>query len=410
MSESLVVRSFHKNLARLASLVICVEASPKSRSSSINDVARQYMDTLVKGLEVDPRPNEQAKLIKYLTRRALIRKYGVQNAQALLKEINLHNKHIEFQDISLLDPRVPSGMGNERPQSAKKTVKVCQDIGLIAPRTNMVQPLGSSLQILSDRTKTIDKNAPANPFLPNLPLAAASYFAVLQADMVFQNELISALPDENKTFSGYFSNKSVDLLSQVIAKIPLNPATRQTHNWLLKQVRFGQRLVDEGEINSSDGTASIQSRFRPIEDILISRLEILVDISIALKSDRNSLHYRVNPVAKEFLKHHRINHDFLFQYYFQFIAFTNKIPFTMIDQEEIISHLMPAYALLKNQAGYAPIAETVILANGLGFDHTNWSLTEIDSAIRKITDLARTDRGVRTATDRFRKLEGFKIT
>lgn len=82
----------------------------------------------------------------------------------------------------------------------------------------------------------------------------------------------------------------------------------------------------------------------------------------------------------------------------------------MIDQEEIISHLMPAYALLKNQAGYAPIAETVILANGLGFDHTNWSLTEIDSAIRKITDLARTDRGVRTATDRFRKLEGFKIT
>jgi hypothetical protein len=408
MPEPFVIQSFHKNLARLVSLAICVNSAPASRAASIGEVADKYASTLTKGVEIES--NKKTGFVEYISRRALTRKYGVTNSAELLEKIESGRVTAEFQDVCLSDPEVPSGVGNEQPTSVEKTVKVCRDLGFVSKQDNTIQSLGRVIQILLDRKTISNGGTCGNPFTPDIPLAAACYFGVYRSDMAFQTHLLSSLSDEDRSFSGYFAGRVGNALSDLSTTIPRNPATRVTHDWLLKQIRYAGRFGGQKNAKLDGPRISSQSIIRPIENILIPRLEFLVDISVVHKTDRNALTYRANPAVNKFIENCPIGPGFLFEHFFHFIASSSEIFVIDVTDENTVSHLNDAYELLKNRAGYAPIAETVILANGMAFDPVNWNIMEIDSALKRLNHLARSGGGVRIASDRFRQPEAFRLS
>lgn len=403
----------HKNALRLTSLAACVSAAHPSRGTPTKDLGERYLKTLQEVMQVQPGDADRA--IEYIRSRSLVRTYAIRgeaNVEAIHRAATAGQLEMQLQDWLLSDPSLPSSAGRERDAVATGTVELCAELGHLRVPPGTQQTSGRLLTLVAERAGVLPiRSGERNPFLPPPAFLAVAYFHVLRSDLPF----VRAILDQFRLgtplgFASDLSRASEQIVAAVELATSRTAANRTLFQWLDKQKAAARRLVEALDHGArAGGGASLQSKYRPIEDLLLPRLEFMVDMRILTKPSPSEFTYELSSQGAEFrdrLDRPDWTPD---RRYFESIGALFGFGAVQVAPEHMASHLAAAYELLRNVAGYAPIEESVLLANALAWLSGHPALPEMDQVKDALAELARTERTVRIVSDRHRRPGAFKI-
>ena len=360
-------------------------------------------------------PEDVDDALDYIRSRALVRQYAGRGQATMAAVSALASDgrlRLEFQDWALMDPSIPSTSGRERDASAVKTVELCDELGLLRVPPGTLQTHGTVLCSVARGAGVLpaDPNTRDNPFAPRPALLATAFFHVLRSDRVFLLALLRLFANSNRerAFSGDLSAEAEQLLRTVEEGTDRTAANREAFRWFDRQKTYARRFARALEEPRKKRSVTIQTLYRPMEDLLLPRLEFLVDVGALSKPRPADFSYVLTEKGQQFRQHLGQGWDIETQYFRQ-IANLLDIRFTEISSDDVLPHLSTAYAELRNAAGYAPIEEAVLLANAKALAETPWNGVELAAARAALADVARSSTSVRIVSDRHRRPGAFRI-
>ncbi len=397
-----LVRTLHKNLHRIASLAVCASVLPTSRSSTPNAVADAYRALLTRRVSV---PEErQGEVLSYVRERAMTRKYPHAADEGAL---------IEIQDYFLSDGELKSRSGAEREQTALQTVQVVRELGLAHPETLIRSTFGDLLVAVAERTNVVPfplGSDGLNPFSANPQLAISAYYQLARNDWGLQEALLGYFQQAEGALSFYahVCTAAPALLRTASGRVPSTVANRVERDWVTRQIAAADRF--DREIGSGGRTASEQTLRRPLEDLFLPRLELMVDVGLLIKPDATRFTYAHAPTAATMSTLFDRGPEELDRGYFAAIASALNRNTVSVARGELLEHLTSAYEVLKNEAGYASIRESAILANSLSWSSDPWRIVEVAEAFQALSEFAReSGPRVRINADRYRRPFTFRL-
>lgn len=400
-----VLLTLHKNLHRLASLAFCVANAPRSRPTTVSQVAANYERVLTKPCPVSEDALE--RVATYISERVYIQKYGGTRGATLQAVVDgiASGKTIEMQDWFLSDPAIPSRTGAEKEMSPVKTVAACQELGLLRDKTVTIGNYGELLLEVARERGLLGalEGAGTNPFLPDAAYVTAAFLQVLRHDLDFQAELLRRI-DPQSTSWLVVADRLGAILRDVKARIPSSVANKRIHEWL------GRQRLAADKLKNREGVAT-GTLLRPVEDLLHSRLEFLVDFGALHKPDPGRYEYARGPAYDGLLDLLEGGDDKIQAQYFRAVAaMWKKRARYLEDEPEVLEHVRRGHKIFKNVAGYAPILESTVYANVSSWGDDPWPIVEISESFRALGRLARTATPrVRINPDRFRRPFTFRI-
>jgi len=406
------LQGLHKNLLRLGSLAVCVNGASDSRGSTARDLDSKYRSAFTKRVPVDP--SNIDRVIAYINERVLIRKYAPASTNTLEGVRGIFESGtgtVELQDWMLSDPHLKSSSGSEREQTYLQTVAACQEIGLLRAKTYTKLDPGKLLVRVATDTELLSReDKHLNPFRPNIPYSIMAYLQILTADYVLQQALFNALTVSPMSFTTELCSKAESILVSAQNNIPKTNGTRELHAWFDKQKALAVRLDEHKKTNQGWN----QTFYRPMEDLLLPRLEFLVDLGVVTKQTRAKNIYQRNDPKGDFARLLSRGFEGLSRGYFTTMAeVTGSCPITIgSDDADFDSHIQHAYDRMKNLAGYAPIVDSVAYANANAhaYGNSEWTVVEVEDFISRITERSRENPPrARMVNDRFHRPSGFKL-
>jgi len=416
------LQQLHKNLQRLASLALCIRNAPNSRPTNAAQLAKLYKTYIAQKIEVNESNIE--RVMKYILERALVQKYESKSGEILRAELLSGKKRIEYQDWFLSEPGLISSAGAEREQSYVQTVNACKEIGLIHEKTFILTSYGVLLKEIAKNQKIIDDQLglESNPFHPNIPYFITAFLPILQNDFLFERNLLGHIPAE------FSFSEICPLMEQTLIAlnkdIPTLITTGAVKSWVKKQIEASHKLNERVKTNGwslkqieihspvsgKTGKVSIQTLYRPFEDILLPRLEFLVDIGALSKLEPGHYNYKKTDkygIVSKFANNKSNN---LLDNYFAISAELYDRKTYIIDKSEFLNHMVAGYKKFRNIAGYAPILETTVYANMTAWEKEPWPIIEVSQSFELLRELA-SERNltVRINADRYRRPFTFKI-
>lgn len=405
--------SLHKNLLRLPSLAVAVSVAHQSRGTTVGELGDRYLKILQQPVAVDA--ERQERILPYIRDRSLIRKYtnrgGTPTMESLREVAERGKLSVDLQDWLLSDPSLRSSSGSERAASIARTISVCGELDLLRIPPGTVQTHGRILVTVAEREGLLPvRSDGANTFAPTPPYLATAYFNVLKTDDTFLIALLEFLEDGRpKGFSSDLAREAAAILMRVETLSARTAANRPSFEWLTKQQKFAEQLRSSIQGRSANGSA-IQSKFRPVEDMLLPRLEFFVDMRILEKPTPHEFVYQLSSEGSRFRDRIRAASWDIDRDYFGAVADLLGVSSVAVHDDQILDHLAPAFGELRNAAGYAPIEEAVVLANAIGWSEHDGRTVEIAVAREALAERARTKEDVRIVSDRHRRPGAFKIT
>jgi hypothetical protein len=414
-----VLTQLHKNGQRLAMFGACTMGAHPTRTSNQVQLGRSYaarvtVQVPVQGVDVD-------LVLKYLTNRALIRKYAPPGRGAtvgVLRDLFSSGMGtVELQDFLLSSPQCRSSTGAEREQSFQRTVAACQELGFIT-RHGTLDSFGRVLIHIAELAGArLVPDAAPSPFRFNPALAMVGCYPLITRDAGLLGPLIASLP-ESFSFSEV-AGRTLTVLTMALKLVPVTPPTRDIRGWLKKQLVAAERLADRLSGSQSDSTprvqahhggtqGAIQTLYRPMEDLLLPRLELLVEAGALTKPDRFKYEYASADGLVEMTAALYDPDTNYFAYWRRFAREWRQLT----EPADVFAHLSQAYERYKPLSGYAPILECVHFANAAAFLAGGcWSYVEIHDAIAAMrSGSATTPPTVRLIADRFRRPYSFRYT
>lgn len=402
------LESLHKNLGRLPTFALCIEGAPRSRTTSAANLARIY-GARVRTRVSAPADRREA-LRKYLVDRGLVPKYGSAGAptiDALLARL-IEGEELEVQDFWLSSDTVRSSAGAERESSLVRTVSTCVELGLLTPGKLSLTSWGEVLLTLASLEALLSGQ---NPFEPSPAYCWAAYFLVLRSDWAFSGAVLRALPEMRFGFREDILPKATSIIESVLRATPASASNRSARAWLTRQLQSARRLdVRSLELQPSD-SVDTKTLLRPLEDVFLPRLEFMVDVGILTKPDPGRFTYERGPSYEAFSElvagsQTRLDHSF-----FTTVARASGRDGTAVEAPDgVAAHLAQSARALKGVTGYAPIHETVTLANLTGWARDPWMYVEIETAEAALRSLATaTPVRARLLSDRFGRAHTFSL-
>lgn len=425
MKSGEALRGLHKNLHRLASLAICAGVAPTNRAAPTSNVTSAYRAVLTKTVQVPIESVDQ--VASYIRSRSLVRKYARdgRSPDEFRDRLESGQGTVEYQDWCLSDSRLPSRSGSEREQSYASTVGVCQELGVLGDTTNTLESPGRLLLYLA-RLNDITPSPGKNAFLHRIGYAIGAYYLILNCDYAFQRAVLESTSDEPKSFYSGFALDSSDIIRNGSRLLVETPANRSMFGWLRKRQEFADRLVkwklreeerrgakssnSEQELPTVHSTEAEQTLHRPMEDFLLPRLEFLADIGALVKDSPDDFIYRRSLRIGTVLDYLRTSREKALGSYFKGMSELHQRRVSWVSIAELIDHLHEQWRIMRNIAGYAPVADVVVMANCSRWDRDPWPVVEVPTAFAMLAELARRPEArVRLVSDRFRRPEGFRI-
>jgi hypothetical protein len=411
-----VLQGTHKNLHRLASLVLCIQSAPKSRVSTASALGALYATRLRQRIPIPEA--DVARVQAYLAERGLTDRYLPPNQKVTLplsERLHAGEAIVEIQDWFLSDPALPSSTGREREQSFTKTVTACAELGLLATKTLTLESYGNLLVALAEEKGIAGPlgELQINPFMPDAMYSPSAYLQVLRCDFVFQNELCKTIDRETFSFRDLLVPRAEDLLRRVAAAIPANAANRTTTSWIRGEIESAKRLSKRSELTQQGkiGGAARPTLFRPLEDIFLTRLEFLVDFGVLRKPNPERYVYNTSPAFEKFRALLGRGSSMLTNDYFHFVAELSDRKIVAIRKApDVVAHIRSGFERMRGLTGYAPILESLVYANMIRSHEDPWPITEIDdchNALRESAGGARPT--IRIIADRFRRPSEFTL-
>ena len=333
----------------------------------------------------------------YVRERALSRKYP---------DVESPRSSIELQDMFLSDRRLNSRSGSEREQTTVQTAQVVRDLGFAYPETFVRSTAGDLLVAIGEKTSILpfpNSGDSPNPFSKNPEFEIAAYFYVASSDWSMQAAVLEYFQSATRELSFYadVSESSPDLLRAAKATLPRSLANRDEHAWFDKQIGAADRFARRS--SGLSGTTE-QTLRRPIENLFLPRLEFMVDVGLLVKPDPSRFSFGLSENAAPVSALLRGGTEVIEGSYFGTLARVFKRKVATVSSEKLIEHFSSAYQLLRNDAGYASIRESAILANSISWHFEPWRIVEIADAFKTLTGLARgPNPRVRINSDRFRR-------
>jgi hypothetical protein len=413
-----VLRHLHKNLQRAASFALCVSRAPKSRSVTAVQLAAEYAQLMQRRIPVPAAAAERAS--RYLIGKGLAPR-GVTAGVAereLIDRLRSGEALMEVQDWFLSDPRMPSSTGRESAGSFAETVAACAELQFLAEETLVLDSFGELLlAVAEDRgiLQATSADGVANQFLPDPRLTTVLIFQLLRCDMIFQRELSQALPHTPVSFTEDLVPLVPGLLRNVALKTPTTVANRDLHGWLRRQIGNADSLALRSypgqKVTGRSGRAvAPQTLLRPLEGMLVPRMELLVDVGVARKPAPERYAYEVTETFKTYKELTDGGQAGLDSNFFAATARINGLRASpLTDPELILDHLRVGASRLKGLTGYAGIVESTLFANVSAMNNP-WLFVELadaQDALRKMAGAA--NPKVRVIADRFRRPRDFAL-
>ncbi|MFC1909691.1 hypothetical protein ACFLXC_00115 [Chloroflexota bacterium] len=415
------LQHLHKNLQRLSTFALCVHNASLTRGTNAVHLSENYKDYIALGVQVNPENID--RVTTYISERALVNKYDEKTVEDLRKALLSRKRIIESQDWFLSEPGLRSSTGGEREQSYVQTVIACQELGLLQGDTFVLTSYGLLIKEIAKKYGVIDgpRRLERNPFIQNIPYVITAFLPVIKNDLLFQKNLLTNLPVE---FS--FSDVCIlmeDILIGLDRNIPNTITTRSIKerikgqiiasrklNQKLKGGGWSKKKPDKTETSKvSGGNVSIQTLYRPFEDMLLPRLEFLVDMGALDKREPWRYNYSKTSKFEIATKFFSSEISFLDRY-FSLCAALFERQTHIVTKSELIDHLRLGHNAFKNLAGYAPILEATVYANILSWEKAPWPVIEIKDSFKILGEMAREDNSIiRIGPDRQRQPFTFKI-
>jgi hypothetical protein len=407
---------FHKNSVRVNSLALATSVSSHTRGAKSSDLAKRYMALLTRS--VNPTQDDVARVQTYLSRRSLVRKYtknsGARTAEDVAERLMDGRLSLEMQDWYLSDPSLGSQAGSERDATVEKTIDLCGEMGFLRSQGGTRQNWGRILVEVAESKHVLPFDGLGcgpNPYSQNISINIIVFYLMLRLDL----EFVKALLDMNDAsrFKSFYSDigpHSESLIGSVITSIPRTMANRRLFVWLEKQSSYAKRLREITAKKSAANDASIQSAYRPIEDLMIPRVEYLVDFGLLEKSSPTDYSYRISESGqkmREAINSGAWNHetDFVSTY-----LNSGGVSVDHIDDENILDFVTDSYVALRNPAGYAPIEEVTLRANAMAIGTNRHVVVDVARAKQRLMDLAKEPgTKLRIVSDRHRRASAFRI-
>jgi hypothetical protein len=403
-----ILFELHKNLQRLGSFVVCASVASDSRTVSSTSLAADYAAVLRRGVALDQ--SDSARIEAFLAARALVRKYDPHGTASSVAQALVSGRlALETQDYWLSRPDIKSGTGGEREQSFLHTVSAAEELAFVVPSKRSRGSAGRAIVFGATAVGLLDDHGAVigNPFADWPTLHALIYWRILDADRLFIRRLAELLRSE--TSFTRLASQSAGMLRAVLADIPNAVTSRRDRERVQKLASHATRLSSGLSSSSVGAGAAIQTLYRPLEDILLPRIEFMVDVGLLTKSDPYRYTYQPTPAFKIFSSDVSQS-DYSATRYWSTVAAARGVPYDSVDFEGILAHLRPAYLQLKGLTGYANIKDTVGLANVMSAATGPWRIAELRDAEAHLRGHAdQMPAGVRLIADRFRKLESFRM-
>ena len=356
------------------------------------------------------------RALDYIRSRALVTQYAGRG-QAKMKsveELAVDGRlRLEFQDWALMDGTIPSTAGRERDASATKTVDVCHELGLLRLPPGTLQTHGAVLCHVCSRVRNPPcrgRHRTQSVFLQvrRCSRPRSFTFSDQTGDSCGRYFGRSGPPTTTSLSLATSAHGPKDCSPAVEGSTDRTAANREEFRWLDRQRRYAKRLADALRQPQAEQSVKIQSAYRPIEDLLLPRLEFLVDVGALAKPRPADFTYILTERGEQFYRHLSRDWD-IERDYFRQAASLLEVSFSDITGADVLAHLQTAYADLRNTAGYAPIEETVLLANARTLVGRSWHGVELAAAKEALADAARTSSSVRIVSDRHRRPGAFRI-
>jgi len=326
---------------------------------------------------------------------------------AIGKRLMSSEQKIEIQDWFLSDDELSSHAGVERPIMASRTVEVLGELGFVRLPGGTLQTLGKVLVDVAKRAKILPLPdvLTGNPFKPVSEISGLVLYQLLLNDKPFVLSLLSEFVEGPASFYKGFGLHTNVILNNVENNTRRTMANRETFMWLDKQKQFAKRLTAP----TGSRKVTIESAYRPIEDMLLPRCEFFVDLGILNKPDPYDNTFEMSTPGVEFFRRISEPKFSIEAEYFSMLSDLQDTPTSSVSNSQMIDFLMESYISLRNPARYAPIVETVLRSNFMATLRGDSSSLEISEAKEMLADMARVPNSpVRIVSDRHRKPGAFR--
>jgi hypothetical protein len=393
-----------KNTQRLGSHAIIAKLASTTRASDAQYLSAKYRELLSSPFTVPP--NEADQVFAYLSKRNLLRKYYPVKKGSL---------NVEVQDWLLSDPSLPSGTGAER-EDTRPAVFVSGQLGVLWSQNWQRTWLGDLLvNFRQDIVQAVERgNRQENPFKLNDSQSMLFAWACLMRDLTFMSYLVGEIlhleqPIQVPAFIEQVRSSLPEFCNWV-SKHAANPDERAVAKQLTD---FADRLLREPVGRKArSGGVTVQTLRRGFEELLLWRLEALVDLGYLKKKDPLVYEYIVTSALIELntliadRTQERLKADFF--HHWRRISSNIGVSKEPTD-EEIARILFKVNRLRANKMGYTLIEEAVILANAILLEENSENVLEFNSVMQVFRSGSLSKYKVLTSVDKYRRLSAFKM-
>lgn len=392
-----------KNTQRLASFCLIAALSSPSRATPLQTLCSRYRELLC-ARHVVPK-EQQNSVISYLRKRNLLRKYDVTTKDNIV---------VEAQDWFLSDPSIPSGTGAEK-EDSRPTVALATQLGLLWPNTYQRTWCGDIL--FHFRPEIVEsfraQDRQHNPYILTPDLQMVFAWLCLNKDMTFLSFLIQQILRLKSSFTlpeiiEQVGDGLPDLASLVLQSAK-DPRERNAAKELSNIVeRITRKPVGR---KAKPGGVTTQTIRRTFEQIILWRIEALVDIGYLGKQNPQSYAYSM---SDQLIELDKLLNDGKIErlrsvFFTHWREATEGITATRMHPPEILSLLMRVNREKSNKMGYTLIEEAVILGNSILHDEGLSTVLEFDDVVQCIVNRQKSSYKIITSVDKNRQLSAFKI-
>jgi hypothetical protein len=398
------------SMQRVGVLLAVTAAASESRATTLEGISRSYADLLRRLLPV-PAEREE-RVLRYIAEQRLWKRYPeLHDGQ----EPRRHDKtaRVEFQDICLADPDVPSPTGAITNEVVDEPPQLAASLLLIRDKNYTLTDRGRALERAARPAITALRNGELdpNPFLLTPGSRALILYALLDADADFVRAIYRVVLRElgpeftRPTFGERLPDACRALRSEWIPK-----ARTAALQGKLARLEKLAALIDRPVKEQRTWGGG-----RPRDQTGTLRIEPYVDLGLVTRPSRSKYDYRLSPGQRRFFENLIGAEDadsFLDEALFRsFLESQNDLKEPKrLNSDDVWARIRDAYTEMKSGLGYESFREVVLLAIARLVDEDEGMYFEVGDGIRAIRARQKADpKAVRFGVARGGALTYMKI-
>jgi len=398
------------SMQRVGVLLAITAAASESRATTLEGISRSYADLLRRLVPVSG--DREDVVLRYIAEQRLWKRYPELHDGSTARRMDRVSR-VEFQDVCLSDPDVPSPTGAITNEVIDEPPQLAASLQLVREKNYTLTDRGRALQRAArPAIKALQEGAlDPNPFLLTAGSRGLMLYALLDADADFMRAIYRIVLQElgseftRPTFGERLPEACLALRSEWIPKA----RTAALQNKLVRLEKLAALIARPVKEQRTWGGG------RPRDQTGTLRIEPYIDLGLITRPSRSKYDYRLSGGQRGFFESLAAADDadsFLDEDLFRsfLLAKDDRHEPERVSGDDIWIRIRDAYAEMKSGLGYESFREVVLLAIARLLDEDHGMYFEVGDGIRAIRARQKDDpRAVRFGVARGGGLTYMKI-